>query len=34
MKKHPEKFFQTVFSSYRIHSVIPFIFFRSESLKI
>jgi len=24
-------FFQTVFSSYRIHSVIPFIFFRSES---
>jgi len=32
MKKHHENFFQTVFSSYRIHSVIPLIFFRSESL--
>jgi len=32
MKKHHENFFRTVFSSYRIHSVIPLIFFRSESL--
>jgi hypothetical protein len=31
-KKHHGNFFQAVFSSCRIRSVIPFIFFRSESL--
>ena len=32
MKKTERKKIQAVFSSYRIHSVIPVIFFRSESL--
>ncbi len=34
MKKQHEKSFPAVFESYRIHSVIKFIFFRSESLAI
>jgi len=32
MKKHHENLFQAVFSSCRIRSIIPIIFFRSESL--